>query len=250
MNYLLCALSAEFLKLNRTLALAMIVVAPGTVALLALLVMLRIVPQNPDIEIWDAIIQNALTLWGSLTLPLFITLEAALLAGLEHNSNGWKHLGALPVPRWSIYLAKYLMIMAVIGASIVSLLILLVAAGLLLPVLLPYLTIHYGTMDWGQTLAHLAAMYLASWFVIAIHTWVSIRWHSFTVAVGLGMAATAANFFIVQSDLAPYYPWSMPVLATGIGLTVNLAQILVLSVVGSVVVTLFGIVEVGRRDIN
>jgi hypothetical protein len=250
MIYLWRAIKAEFLKLNRTLALAMIVVAPGTVALLALLVMLRIVPQNPDIEIWGAIIQNALTLWGSLTLPLFITLETALLAGLEHNSNGWKHLGALPVPRWSIYLAKYLMIMAVIGASIVSLIVLLVAAGLIIPVLLPHITVNYGPMDWGQTLAHLAAMYLASWLLIAIHTWVSIRWHSFTVAVGVGMAATAANFFIVQSDLAPYYPWSMPVLATGIGLTDNLPQILALSIVGSVVVTLFGIVEVGRRDIN
>jgi hypothetical protein len=249
MNYLLRAISAEFLKLNRTLALAMIIIAPGTVAGLALLVMLRIVPQNPEIEIWHSIIQNALTLWGSLTLPLFITLETALLAGLEHNSNGWKHLGALPVPRWSVYLAKYLMILAVIGASIVSLLILLIAAGLILPVLLPYLTVNYGTMDWGQTLAHLAAMYLASWLLIAIHTWVSIRWHSFTVAVGVGMAATAANFFIVQSDLAPIYPWSMPVLATGMGLGDNLPLILGLSIVGSMVVTIFGIVEVGRRDI-
>jgi hypothetical protein len=105
-------------------------------------------------------------------------------------------------------------------------------------------------MDWGQTLAHLAAMYLASWLLIAIHTWVSIRWHSFTVAVGVGMAATAANFFIVQSDLAPFYPWSMPALATGISLNVNLPLILVLSIVGSVVFTLFGIIEVNRRDIN
>ena len=93
-------------------------------------------------------------------------------------------------------------------------------------------------------------MYLASWLLIAIHTWVSIRWHSFTVAVGLGMAATAANFFIVQSDLAPIYPWSMPVLASGLGLNDNLPLILTLSIVGSVVVTLFGIVEVSRRDIQ
>ncbi|MBZ0289507.1 MAG: ABC transporter permease [Anaerolineae bacterium] len=253
MTYLLRALNAEYLKLNRTLALAMIVVAPGTVALLALMVMLRSVSLNPDIEIWDSMIRNAVTLWGLLTLPLFITLETALLAGLEHQSNGWKHLGALPVPRWSIYLAKYLIIMVVIGSSSISLIVLLVADGLIIPVLLPHITVNYGPMDWGQTLANLAAMYLASWLLIAIHTWVSIRWHSFTVAVGLGMAATAANFFIVQSDFAPYYPWAMPLLATGqsLGSTTNhLPLVLTLSVVGSVIVTVFGVVEVGRRDIQ
>jgi hypothetical protein len=253
MTYLCRAIKAEFLKLNRTLALAMIVVAPGSVAGLLLLGLLRSLSLNPDLGIWDLVIPNGVFLWGLMTLPLFITLETALLAGLEHQSNGWKHLGALPVPRWSIYLAKYLIIIAVIGASIVSLLILLVATGLIIPVLLPHITVNYGPMDWRQTLANLGAMYLASWLLIAIHTWVSIRWHSFTVAVGLGMAATAANFFIVQSDFAPYYPWAMPFLATGqsLGSTANhLPLILTLSVVGSILVTVFGIVEVGRRDIQ
>ncbi|MEO8609399.1 MAG: ABC transporter permease [Chloroflexota bacterium] len=251
MTYLLRALNAERLKLNRTLALAMIVIAPGTVALLALMVMLRSVSLNPGIEIWDTMIRNGVSLWGLLALPLFVTLETALMAGLEHSANTWKHLGALPVPRWSIYLAKYLLIMVVIAASLVALLVLLVAVGLIIPVLLPHITVNYGMVDWAQILSQLAAMYLASWLIIAVHTWVSIRWASFTVAIGVGMAATVANFFIINSDLAQYYPWSMPILVTAPDptLAANVPLILTLSIVGSVIVTLFGIVEVGRRDI-
>jgi lantibiotic transport system permease protein len=253
MTYLLRAISAEFLKLNRTLALAMIVVAPGTVALLAFMVMLRSVSLNPDIEIWATMIPNGVLLWGLMALPLFITLESALLAGLEHNANTWKHLGALPVPRWSIYLAKYLIIMAVIAASIVSLIVLLVASGLLVAILMPHITLNFGVFDWGATLTRLGAMFLASWLIIAIHTWVSIRWQSFTVAVGVGMAATVANFFIIQSDISQFYPWTLPILANGstLGLPeANLALILVFSIIGSLVVTFFGIIEVSRRDIQ
>ena len=51
---------------------------------------------------------NVLNLWAILALPLFITLETALLAQTEHSEKHWKHLFALAVPRWVYYAAKWL----------------------------------------------------------------------------------------------------------------------------------------------
>jgi hypothetical protein len=49
---------------------------------------------------------NALDLWATLMMPLFITIETALIAGLEHSENQWKNLLAFPIPRWTIYIAN------------------------------------------------------------------------------------------------------------------------------------------------
>jgi lantibiotic transport system permease protein len=47
--------------------------------------------------------------------------------------------------------------------------------------------------------------------MVALHTWLAIRWRSFTVAVSIGMSATVMGFLIGQSErFGHWYPWSMP----------------------------------------
>jgi lantibiotic transport system permease protein len=56
-----------------------------------------------------------------LALPLFITLEVALLAGLEHGQDHWKDLFVLPIPRWTIYTAKLATAALLLALSLVLL---------------------------------------------------------------------------------------------------------------------------------
>jgi hypothetical protein len=54
-----------------------------------------------------------------------VSLEAALLAGLEHRENTWKQLFSLPIPRWTIYVPKLL-----VGFMLVCLSPLVLALGI------------------------------------------------------------------------------------------------------------------------
>src|SRR5687768_8102979 len=100
MSPLLRALSAEALKLRGTLALWMCLIAPATVVALYVLQMTFMDygkrPALPPADAWMMFAQSVLVLWALLMLPLFVTLESALLAGLEHANQQWKHLLALP----------------------------------------------------------------------------------------------------------------------------------------------------------
>ena len=102
---LLRALHAELLKLKRTMALKMVVLAPGIVVLLLLFVASQApfstVRRNAAGGEWMGLAYTHLLFWTVLMLPLFITLEAALVAGLDHAENQWKSLFARPVPRWA-----------------------------------------------------------------------------------------------------------------------------------------------------
>jgi lantibiotic transport system permease protein len=97
------ALSAETLKLKRTIAFKMAVLAPLAVVLLTAFMAsqapVSTLHLRPSANLWLALARTNLQFWGLLMLPLYITLETALIAGVDHAENQWKALFARPVPR-------------------------------------------------------------------------------------------------------------------------------------------------------
>lgn len=211
------ALHAEALKLRGTLALWMCAVAPAlVVGILVLQVLARFPAAGgrappPADEAWVTYGQSVLGLWAFLMLPLLITLQAALLAGIEHGNQQWKHLLALPLPRGVHFLAKLLALAGLVLLSHAAMAALLPLGGLALSVLKPAFGLA-GAPPWAWLAERLAWICIATGLLVALHTWIALRWRSFAVAVGVGMGATVAGFLIGQSaKYGPWYPWSLPV---------------------------------------
>lgn len=215
MSPLLRALWAERLKLRGTLAVWMCLVAPAVVvAVYVLQIIFSNFPASraplPGDEAWAAFVQATLVLWAFLMLPLLVTLQAALLAGLDHQGNQWKHLLALAPPRRVHYLAKLVALAALVALSQLAMFALLPLGGAVLAAVKPAFGL-VGAPPWVALARDLAEIYAASLLLVALHTWVALRWRSFAVAVGVGMGATVMGFLIGQSGrFGPWYPWSLP----------------------------------------
>lgn len=215
MSPLLRALWAERLKLRGTLAAWMCLVAPAlVVAVYVLQVAFSRFPASrapqPGDEAWSAFVGATLVLWAFLMLPLLVTLQAALLAGLDHQGNQWKHLLALSPPRRVHYLAKLIGLAALVALSQLAMFALLPLGGAVLAAVKPAFGL-VGSPPWGALARDLAQIYAASLLLVALHTFVALRWRSFAVAVGIGMGATVMGFLIGQSArFGPWYPWSLP----------------------------------------
>ncbi len=221
MNDLARALGGEMLKIRRTLALWLALIAPAVVVAvqLAMIWDRRFYYREHGVArgAWLEYGAQTLVLWGLLMLPLFITLEAALVGQLEHASASWKRLFALPVSRSAIYAAKQIAAMSLIGLSIAMLTALIVLSGWSMRLWLPGLGFEAPVPLWAFA-EYALTMYLGAWLIIAIQTWVAHRWASFAVACGLGVAMTVAGVLVIQSDWASYYPWTLPVMvANGFG---------------------------------
>lgn len=252
MSPLLRALSAESLKLRRTLALWMCLIAPATVVALYVLQVsfTKFSNNRPPMvaaDAWFAFSQSILVLWCFLMLPLFVTLQAALLAGLEHTDNQWKHLLALPIPRRVHYLAKVLVLVGMVMAAFVLLVLLIPAGGWLLMHVQP--AFGLAGMPPLTELARLAAAgFAASLLMVALQSWIAIRWRSFTVAVAAGMSATVVGFLIGQSErFGHWYPWSMAsqVLA---GQGQHLQFVVAAGVIGGLAATVLGLFDYLRAE--
>ena len=251
MSALMRALTAESLKLRGTLALWMCLIAPATVVGLAVLQVafadLADKAPQPPAAAWRGLATGMMSLWAFLMLPLFVTLESALLAGLEHANHRWRHLLALPLPRASHYLGKVIGLLVLVSLALLALLLLIPLGGWTLAWLQPEFGIA-GPPPWAFIAGRLGACLVASMLVVALQTWIALRWRSFTVAVASGIVATVGGFLIGQSErFGPWYPWSAPaqVLAGG---GVHTDQVMLLGVTGGVLVTLMMLWDLLRRD--
>ena len=252
MIFLIRAISAEMMKMKRTLALRMVLIAPlVVVGLLFLQIYMQDSPKRRPLagdEAWMSLATAVTNLWSFLMLPLFITLEAALLGGLEHGEKQWKHLFALPVPRWTIYVAKLFVCVALIAASTIVLWAGTIAAGLALQQILPAAG-NMGFAPWAAMLRLAMLPWLAAWLIIALQIWVSLRWRSFPVSVGFGMTGTVIGFIVMQSDKwGKFYPWALP-LTTIAGEGKNMPFAVTYGIIGGIVGGLLGCWEMTRRDV-
>lgn len=241
-------LFTEGLKLRRTLALCMTVLPLIVVFLYFLLGLFNtpsLVRQSADV--WDSLTRNSISLWTILMLPLFITLETSLLAGLEHTDRNWKYLLTMPVPRWTVYVSKFLVALVLVCLAHVVLFAGTMASGLLLRVVSPELkltVLPMGVMAWPLVKVSAAAL-----MAVAIQHWVSLRWPSFVAAMGFGMCAMVVGFIAANSaDFGPWYPWSLTLhtLTPKAGAVVHPT---VYSALGAAVVTTLGAWQFSRRDV-
>jgi len=242
------AISAEIFKLKRTLALWMAIITP--LAIIGLMFFGSLLRQNRIAggKAWDWFPQIIFSLWGLLMLPLFVTLETALLSGLETAEKHWKHLFALPISRTALYMAKLLVGAGLIGLSTLTLWGGTLLAGYCLRWLKPGLGFD-APIPWFEMLQKALLIYLAAWLILALHTWINLRWQSFTLSVGLGMIATVVGAFVTNSEFwARFYPWTLPsVVISGDGAIV--VQVLGLGILGGIVVAIVGCWDVVRQDV-
>ena len=108
MKDLFPVLAAEGLKLKSTLALRLAIWCPTVIVLLVFGIYAGRSEKLGDPDLLTGFAQLTLTIWTIIMFPLYAALIAALVAAVEHQNVGWKHLLALPVDRSTIFVAKWI----------------------------------------------------------------------------------------------------------------------------------------------
>ncbi len=253
---LIQVLSAERLKLKRTIALKMVVVAPVSVVLLTLFMASQApfstLHQATTMDLWRALSRVNLQFWAILMLPMYVTLQTALVAGLDHTDNQWKALFARPVPRWTVYVAKLAVVGAMVLASVAILLVGILAEGKILHWYAAEL--RFGAIPYALLIREIAEMTGLAFLFLTIQLWVSLRWRSFSVAIGFGIIALVTSFAMAlaagQYGAWPqYFPWCLPMLVIARQPQQNISTVLWISILVGIAVSAAGCIDFCRRDI-
>jgi hypothetical protein len=207
------AVSAECLKLKRTLAVRLAVAAPLAVVLLNSFLYAQgrggSAGDNPLI----GFAQINFTMWTILVLPLYIALAATLIAAVDHQTDGWKQLFVLPISRTSVFAAKWI---ATGGVALVSAVVFAAAISVAAEVLrLSRPAFSDATVPVALVVLRSFQTFAAACLIVSIQTWISLRYRTFIAGLGLGiMAVLVLLGGVARAGLGTFivytYPWALP----------------------------------------
>ncbi len=261
MPTLFSVIQAEFLKLRRSLAIWLALLGPLFIVILSFGFDLThpLTVQGADVNAWQTVIGDTAMFWSVMMLPMFVTLETALLGQLEHSAKAWKQLYAQPVPRWYFYISKMFVGFLLIAAAYLVLMTGTVAAGLVAQ----RFSLSPSSFYWPALFPNLfdllwlfCTMLMLTLLMISLHTYLGLRWPNFVVSVGLGILASILGYIgaamnrMLFSDIIPC---AMPFHAIMVfrkgAPPASLMFPIVFSLVGSILFTTFGIWDFTRQDV-
>lgn len=203
---MLAVLSVEIRKLNRSLAVLLAVAAPSLIAIFAFFNLMRGETGQP----WEMWMVSSTGVWAFFMLPMSVTALTALVAHMEHGPKSWDHLRALPFPRWRLYAAKAIVVLAVVAVMSAATLLLTWGALTLAATMTPGLT-PTGPLDIGVHAATMGKVFLAAILMVAIQLWTALRFASFVPALVLGIGGTFFSVVATSAKAGVFFPWQMPV---------------------------------------
>ncbi|GGK69379.1 ABC transporter permease [Rufibacter glacialis] len=208
-TYLGRGVSAEALKLKHTWALWLSLLAPLSIVSMTFLVFFfkGHLLLKPGSDPWFFWATNNFLATSQLLLPLFLALLTALVNGTEHQSGGWKQLYTQPVPKWSVFLNKYLLVLGLVVLSFVTFWVGLLVGGYFLGLLRPELGFQKYHHEQEITLA-IFRILVASLFVFTLQFCLCFRCKSIALSIGLGILFTMAFLIGSRWEHIGYYPYS------------------------------------------
>ena len=200
------ALAVEAVKLRRSLALLLALVAPLLIAVFVFFNLLRVDKAQP----WDITLKSSAAIWAFFMLPMSVTALTALVAHTEHGPRAWDYLRALPIPRWHHYAAKVCGVLALVAGMSVALAAMTLAAVYAASVIKPAIAPE-GSPDLFAYGLLLGRIFLAAWLLIAVQLWIALRYASFVPALAVGIGGTFFAVVATSAKVGAVLPWQIPV---------------------------------------
>jgi hypothetical protein len=255
----LAILRANFLTLKRTRALWLAIVAPLFIVFFRMILLLFTSDPSVKAYAWDSLFENNSFFWFGLLFLLTGALDCALLVDIDRGAHAWKYVFALPVARSSWYLAKFVVSIVLVLVSNIVLFIATLVVGYLLGVLSPQQGYTLGSPHVFYYIGVILLETVATLFLVAIYTWLSMRTKSFILPAALGIVGIVINLVGYNSPVAQRFVPSMYALDIGKILARtpqnepyvgwSLLTVILVSCVGALCFTLLGIWDLNRREI-
>ena len=168
----------------------------------------------PGMLLWLQFAGAILAVMGSLLLPMLIVFIGYSVNSIEHKADTWKTLFSLPVPKLSVYAAKYFYAFFLVLLCLALFVLFTVGFGNLLGMLKPQL--KFSEYSVTSLLAQLYfKLFISSLGILSIQFLLSLLFRDFLKPMGIGFICTITGVILAGNNWAYAYlfPYSHPMLA-------------------------------------
>lgn len=226
MQGFLLSLRSEYYKTRKTLTFLSAILLP---LILCILISAGFYTHADKILYYTPVMQwlrfsgAFLGVMGSLLLPMLVIFQTFSINNIEHRAEMWKSLFSIPIPKWSIYTAKYVYVVFLNGLCLALFATFILASGHILNYLNPELKFNQYDISGILFKLHLK-LFLASMGILSIQFLLSLIWSDFIKPMGFGFVLTA--FGIITANLGWEYAFCIPYTHPMLALNSIMAQVL------------------------
>lgn len=199
------SISAEWLKLRHSKICLVIAVLP----IMSLLIGCANYYFNQDAlqNGWYSLWSQVSLFYGEFFLPILIAICCAYICRLEHLNRNWNMTMSSPVSVASVYLAKLIVVSALILFVQVLFMALYWMAGTLLTLPGPFPK---------ETTGWILRGWYASLSIIALQLGLSIRIRSFATPIGISLCGVFIGLAMYVAKLGIFFPFSLLTIGMGV----------------------------------
>jgi thiol-disulfide isomerase/thioredoxin len=211
MNAFIKSFKTEWIKRKRTGLITMSVLFGLGIPLMIFIALLIEQPFDEPVKdknFYVDFFENSYGALGGFFLPLLLIIIASKIAQVDHKAKGWQLMETQPVPKWTIYFAKFSWLAI---ATFLCLFTFLVATALAGFILLESGTVHesYGsTFPSAQILTDVALIFLASLAILSFQYALAVLFKSFVWPLVIGFVLLLGLLFAMPFNLdLRWYPF-------------------------------------------
>jgi len=216
MKGFLLSFRSEFFKTRKTMAFWSAIILPLVICLMIFIGFFNHsdkLGNLPGAMLWFEFATPVLMVMGPLLLPMLVVFEAYSVNNIEHKAETWKTLFSLPIPRWSIYSAKYLYAFSLVVLCLALFMLFTLGFGNLLSILKPALKFNEYHIESILAQIYLKLL-LSALGILSIQFLLSLLLRDFLKPMGIGFIATISG--IIMANLgwtyAYLFPYAVPML--------------------------------------
>lgn len=232
-------MASELIKMRRKWILFLIILGPlGVVGLEAVNFFLRYdwLTKQYEKDLWGGLIENVQAL-AVPTLIIGITIITSMIANIEHQTNAWKQLLALPISKVKVFTGKF---------ALTTFLLFISSTLLGIGTIILGLALKFGThIPYGYLVKLIYYPYLAALIFISLQIWLSITIKNQAIPLTIGIVGTVLSLYGgAFPDWVPYkWPtlindWNEPLYSVVAGFSLG------------ILLCICGMVDFVRRDVN
>ncbi|UOE48647.1 ABC transporter permease [Mucilaginibacter sp. SMC90] len=208
---------SEFYKSRKTLGFWASVMLPlliGVLLFIGFYTKSERMVSMPPMMLWLQFAGAILGIMGSLVLPMYIIFIAYSVNSIEHRADTWKTLFNLPIPRWSVYAAKFFYAVFLVFICLSLFVLFTIGFGNLLSIVKPEL--RFDNFHMEKELAQIYfKLFLSSLGILSIQFLLSLFWSDFLKPMGIGFICTIAGVVAASKswEYSYLFPYAHPMVA-------------------------------------
>ncbi|MEM1324974.1 MAG: ABC transporter permease [Bacteroidota bacterium] len=217
---------AELLKIQRTPILYIALI--GGVFITGLIFIMHLFNAEgliePGRDPWMMYFDMGYAITCMALLVPYIVILMSSMAYLEHNASAWKYVYSLPIAKSNIYFSKLALALLLIVATYIIYFLSVWGTPYIVDLIHPEYGFRAATPELGNWIRRLVRSFLCILAVVGLQYWVSIRWQSFIIPIGIGLLGFIVAIICVLTGKYDYALWIPHAYASLMALEIGITE--------------------------